>query len=369
MKKKRVSILISNLKGGGAERVAVNLANNFVKSGYLIDMLVMSATGVFLTELLPEVRVVNLQVSRIRNILFPLVRYLRQQQPDGLIACVWPLTIVSILAVKLAGVSTRTVVSEHTTWSRSELLVRRFVGWQIRTSMRYLFPKAAKVVTVSHGAASDLACFAHLNPNLIQVIYNPVVDEGQSVVSSEALAPLEWWTGSHVKVLAVGTLKAIKDYPTLLASFAILRKHVDAKLLILGEGQCRDTLMKQANLLGIEDSLFMPGFFKDLSPYYHQADLFVLSSQGEGLPTVIIEALNAGTPVVSTDCQSGPREILSDGQFGKLVPVGNAEALAAAMAESLEAAHDTAALRARAQDFTIAKAAQQYEALLFGVDC
>ena len=140
-------------------------------------------------------------------------------------------------------------------------------------------------------------------------------------------------------------------------------------MLILGEGNCRAALEAQAQQLGIEASVFMPGFVKDTSSYYQQADLHVLSSTGEGLPTVIIEALAAGTPVVSTDCPSGPREILSDGKFGYLVPVGDAVALAVAMAESLSATHDTAALKARAQDFSIDKAMDQYEALLFpGLD-
>ena len=143
-----------------------------------------------------------------------------------------------------------------------------------------------------------------------------------------------------------------------------LRRRVDARLLILGDGECRAALAAQARQLGIESSVFMPGFVKDPSPYYQHADLHVLSSTGEGLPTVIIEALEAGTPVVSTDCQSGPREILSDGQFGRLVPVGDAVALAAAMAASLAATHDRAALKARAQDFSIDKAVDQYLDLL-----
>jgi glycosyltransferase involved in cell wall biosynthesis len=115
----------------------------------------------------------------------------------------------------------------------------------------------------------------------------------------------------------------------------------------------------------LDGFVFMPGFAKDLSSYYQHADLHVLSSTGEGLPTVIIEALAAGTPVVSTDCPSGPREILSDGKFGSLVPVGDATALAAAMADSLAVTHDKAALKLRAQDFSIDKAVDQYLALLF----
>ena len=360
----RLSILLPDLRGGGAERVAVNLANSFAKRGYAVDMVLLSATGEFLTDLLPGIRVVNMKVGRLRNALFPLVRYFHQTRPAALLVCMWPLTVVALFARTLSRVPTRVLVAEHTTWSQSELLSRWGLGWQVRTSMHHFFPNADGIVAVSQGAADDLARFANLDRNAITVIYNPVVGDAKPPISAQ-FAPAGWWTGPHRKVLAVGTLKTIKDYATLLQAFARLRQQVDARLLILGEGDCRPTLEAQARQLGIEASVFMPGFVKDISPYYQQTDLHVLSSTGEGLPTVIIEALAVGTPVVSTDCPSGPREILCDGQFGRLVPVGDAAVLALAMADSLAATHDTAALIARAQDFSIDKAVDQYEELMF----
>ena len=164
--------------------------------------------------------------------------------------------------------------------------------------------------------------------------------------------------------MAVGVLKHVKDYPTLLAAFAMLRQRVDARLLILGEGERRQALEEQANQLGIASELFMPGFVIDPAPYYEHADLHVVSSTGEGLSIVIIEALAAGTPVVSTDCPNGPREILDSGRYGRLVAVGDPAALAAAMFESLSAPPDRTMLRARAQDLSIARAVDKYETLL-----
>ena len=359
-----IAILVPDLRGGGAERVAVNLANSFAQRGYAVDMVLLSANGEFLADLLPGIRVVDLKVKRLRSALFPLVRYLRQSRPAALLASMWPLTVVALWARALALVPTRVVVAEHTTWSRDKISSSSWGRWKVGNTMHYGFPGADGIVTVSNGAADDLARFANLDPKAITVIYNPVVGDAKPPASAP-LAPAGWWTGPHRKVLAVGTLKLIKDYATLLHAFARLRQRVDARLLILGEGECRVALEAHARQLGIEASVFMPGFVKDTSPYYQQADLHVLSSTGEGLPTVIIEALAAGTPVVSTDCPSGPREILSDGQFGRLVPVGDAVALAAAMAESLEDTHDTAALKARAQDFSIDKAVDRYESLLF----
>lgn len=361
---KIISIVVPDLGGGGAERVAVNLANSFAQRGYAVDMVLLSATGQFLADLRPEIRVVDLQVKRLRNALLPLVRYLRQNKPTAVLACMWPLTIIALWARKLSRVPTRVVVAEHTTWSRSELLMRRGVGWQVRTSMHHVFPQADGIVAVSKGAADDLARFANLDRNAITVIYNPVVG-AQKPASQVPLAPVGWWMGSHRRVLAVGKLTPTKDFATLLAAFAQVRQRVDARLLILGEGGGRPVLEAQVAALGIEANVFMPGFVSDPPSYYQHAHLHVLSSTGEGLPTVIIEALEAGTPVVSTDCPSGPREILSDGQFGRLVPVRDAVALATAMAESLAATHDTAALKARAQDFSIDKAVDRYEELLF----
>ncbi|MDP2163204.1 MAG: glycosyltransferase [Hydrogenophaga sp.] len=359
-----VAIFLPHLGGGGAERAAVNLANDFARRGYTVDLVLLSVVGDLLIDLLPGIRIVNLKANRLRGGVFPLVRYLRQAKPVGLLASMWPLTALALIARVLAGVSSRVVVAEHTTWSKSELLSRWSVGWQVRTSMHHFFPKADGIVAVSNGAADDLARFARLDRRSISVIYNPVVGP-ERPVSDEVLQPAGWWNGPHKRVLAVGTLKAIKDYATLLDAFAVLRQQVDARLLILGEGECRAALELQVRRLGLEGSVFMPGFAKDTAPYYQRADLHVLSSAGEGLPTVIIEALAAGTPVVSTDCPSGPREILVGGQFGRLVPVGDEPALAAAMAESLAATHDRAALKTRAQDFSIDKAVDQYEALLF----
>lgn len=364
-----IAIVLPDLRSGGAERVAVNLANGFTRRGYAVEMVLLSATGTFLADLHPGIRVVDLQVLRLRGALLPLARYLRRRRPDALLAFMWPLTVIALWARWLAGTGTRVVVAEHTTWSRDEIVSKALARWQVCATMHFSFPSADKVVAVSKGAADDLARFAHLNRTAISVIYNPIVCSTKPFnikPRKDIYQKLDgWWYGKHRRILAVGTLKQIKDYPTLLAAFAKLRQQIDARLLILGEGECRAQLEEQVKQLDIGGSVFMPGFIKDISPIYKHAELQVLSSTGEGFGNVIVEALEAGTPVVSTDCPSGPREILSDGQFGRLVPVGDAAALADAMTESLSALHDTAALKARAQVFSIEKAVDQYEAMLF----
>ena len=361
----RMAIFLPDLRGGGAERVAINLANNFAQRGYAVDMVLLSSFGELLTDLSPDVRIIDLKVKRLRNTALPLVAYLRENRPSILLACMWPLTVIALWAKSLACVKTQVIVAEHATWSGGEIVSSPFVHWQVRTTMHYFFPKAAGIVVVSNGSADVLASFANLDRSGITVIYNPVVGNAVSL-QEKAETPKEWCEGMHYKLLAVGTLKPIKDYSMLLNAIAQLKQRINIRLLILGEGQCRAALEAQAQKLGIADRLFMPGFVKDPSPYYHHADLHVLSSVGEGLPTVIIEALAAGTPVVSTDCPSGPREILCGGQFGLLVPVGDATALALAIEKSLGTHHDPLLLKMRAQDFSIDKAVDHYEKLFFG---
>jgi glycosyltransferase involved in cell wall biosynthesis len=359
-----ISIFLPDLRIGGAEKITINIANCLVSRGYVVDLVLLSAAGELIGKVDDRINIFDLKVKKIRTAFFPLVKYIQQRRPTTLLAVMWPLTTIVILARLYSRLHFRVVVAEHTTWSRSELLQRPTVGWQVRTSMRHFFPKADGIVAVSKGAADDLASFAQLPRESISVIYNPVVAESLTPPRDRPVEPNGWCSASR-RILAVGTLKTIKDYATLLSAFELLLQYVDACLLILGEGECRRSLEEQAKQLGIADKVFLPGFVKDTEPYYQHASLHVLSSTGEGLPTVIIEALAAGTPVVSTDCPSGPREILCDGKYGRLVPVGDASALAHAMEKALTSDHDRVALMARAQDFSIDKAVDQYETLLF----
>ncbi len=356
MNNSRIAIVITNLHVGGAERVAINLANSFSRIGYLVDVVLLSATGELIDELLPEIRVVDLQVKRMREVLTPLIRYIRKNRPNALLANMWPITSITLCACKLAMVKTRLVVVEHTTWSKSEICKSPFRRWQAATTMRFTLPFADGIVAVSDGAADDLARFANLNRNDITVIYNPIVGE----VKVTSLHQINDWSESKYPVLAVGKLKVVKDFATLLKAFSILINHLDAKLLILGEGECRLALELQAKQLGISDKVIMPGFVKDTTSFYEQANLCVVTSVAEGFSNVIVESLAAGTPVVSTDCPSGPSEILCNGKFGKLVPVGDSLALAQAMLDSLASDYNRDALISRAQDFSIDKSAKKY---------
>ena len=360
-----ISLLITNMEAGGAERVALNLINSWARMGIKIDLVLLNARGSLLQDVDKNVRIVDLALEDVRKLPFRLTTYFRETRPKAMLACMWPLTAMAVLANVFSGCRVRMVLAEHTTWSATHFYqstLRRFV---LRLSMHLLFPIAAHVITVSDGAADDLAKVAMLPRNKVLKVYNPVVHIDQDSISVPIpVMPTHWLNGSHYKILAVGSLKDIKDFPNLIRAFSQVRKKINARLLILGEGNSRSELENLASSLDISDYVEMPGFVKNTHAYYSEADLFVLSSRGEGLPTVIIEALQHGVPVVSTDCRSGPREILDDGRYGCLVPIGDSEKLADAIISTMKIAHDKTALVQRASIFSVERISRKYLHLL-----
>ena len=360
----RIGILLPSLCGGGAERVSLNLANELVRRGLSVDLVLMRVEGQLLQSVDPKVRIVDLRAPRMRQVLLALIGYLRRSAPTGLVAHMWPLTIIAVLAKAISRASTRLVLVEHTNWSASQISISKrrllFVG----ATMRALFPLADARVVVSNGARLDIAKISGLRAGRFAVLNNPITGARAPASASSDVVADEWWDWTGAKILAVGAFRKDKDLATLLHAFARLSAHVNARLLILGEGSLRKELEIMAARLGVSTRLSMPGFVADPRPYFARADLFTLSSTAEGLPTVIVEALEQGTPVVSTDCPSGPCEILDDGHYGTLVRMGDPDALAAAMLQSLQATHDHDALRARARDFSVDKAADAYLDLL-----
>jgi len=199
------------------------------------------------------------------------------------------------------------------------------------------YRRAAKVVAVSTGSARDLIKLTDIDPNLVHVIPNPVITEQ---LFELAARPVEdpWFSNDSLPLLiTVGRLTAAKNYPLLLKAFQRLLDKKDTRLVILGDGEERSELERLVREYGIEAQVKMPGYVDNPWAYMSKADLFVLSSKWEGLPTVLVEALALGIRVVSTDCEFGPRELLKDGKFGWLVPSEDYVALADTMLTALNA--------------------------------
>lgn len=358
----RLSLFLPSLNGGGAERVAVTLANGIAARGFAADLVLARAQGPYLADVGRDVRIVDLAAGRVIRALLPLVRYWRRERPAAMLSFMNHANVVAVLAHKLAGRPGRLVVSEHTTigceapraHGLQQRLVYALVPWAYR--------RADGVTAVSREAARDLERFAGLPAGRVQAIYNPF-DLARIDRLAREPAPHPWLqVDDRPVIVAAGRLTEPKDFPTLLRAFAKVRRQRPARLLILGEGELRGELEGLARQLGLtDDEVQLPGFARNPYAYFARAALFVLSSRWEGLPGVLIEAMACGAPAVATDCPSGPREILEDGRWGPLVPVGDADALARAMLAVLATPTDQRPdVRLRARDFDLERAVDAY---------
>lgn len=361
-----IAIFIPSLRGGGAERAMVALANGFVRRGYMVDLVIADEQGVFRKEVSESVRIVNLGSKRMMASVFRLAAYLQRSKPDALLSAMTHVNLTAIWARYFARVSTRLVISERSTFSQAlkGLGGRRVMTWLMPQLVRFFYPSADAVVSVSIGVQEDLLHHVSLPSSVSHVVYNPVVDDG---LLQRAEEPIEhpWFTvGNLPVVLAVGRLTEAKNFPLLLKAFAHVRKNRPCRLMILGEGPLRHALETQVRDLGLGTDALLPGFVDNPLPYMRQASVFVLSSSWEGLPAVLIQAMACGCRVVSTDCPSGPREILEDGRWGELVPVGNEEALAKAMERGLDN-RSPPNVRERASFFSEFQSVVAYQKVLF----
>lgn len=355
----RLAILIPDMRGGGAERVAASLAEGFLSSGHEVDLLLGQARGELLDQLPSGVDLVDLNASRFRQQIRPLAQYLSTNRPAGLIAMMWPMPVIALAARFLARTTTRIVGSDHAILSdhyrdRPDRIAA------LRLSTGLFYPRLDHRVTASKRIAEDLARLSGIPVRDIQVIHNPIEMPPEQIERCEQVER-HWQGGS--RVLSVGSLKQEKRHAILLEAFAKLLERREASLVILGEGPERPKLEALASNLGIVDRVAMPGFSSDPWPYYSSANLLALSSSTEGFGNVLVEAMAVGVPAVSTDC-GGPREILRDGEYGQLVPVDDVPALAEAMDLMLARTPDRDGLKARACEFRPEIAVDKYLRLL-----
>ncbi|MEM6336083.1 MAG: glycosyltransferase [Bacteroidota bacterium] len=332
----RIALFIPYLCAGGAERVTLNVAEGLLSAGYAVDLVVAHADGDYLDQVPSGVRLVDLKSPRVLTSFLPLVRYFKSERPVAMLSALDHANLIAIWARAFSGVDCRLVVAVHSTLSADKEASPRWQDKLVPALVRRFYRKADAIVTVSKSARADFLEQTNLPAGRVHAIYNPVL-RPKVFEQGRLLANHPWFEQSTDPViLAVGRLTAAKDYPTLLNAFAQVRKTRSARLLILGEGEERVALEQQATRLGLDaDTFQMPGFVSNPYAYMRAADLYVLSSIWEGLPTALIEALALGTPVVSTNCKSGPGEILNDGAYGRLVRPSSPELLAEAILDAL----------------------------------
>jgi glycosyltransferase involved in cell wall biosynthesis len=281
--------------------------------------------------------------------------------------------LIALWARTLARVPTRVYVSVRSNLSQEAEHAPSRVGRWLPRLARVFYPRAQAVIAVSQGVADDLEGLIGAGRARVLVIPNPVVTPDLTTLAAAA-ADHPWFkpgliVGAPPVVLAAGRLSPQKDFQTLIRAFALLVRDRDLRLLILGEGPERAALEFLVRDLGLTGRVALPGFRANPFALMARARLFVLSSAWEGLPGVLIQAMACGTPVVSTDCPSGPREVLADGRYGPLVPVGDPQALAHAIGETLDQPIAADLLRARADDFALAPVTRRYLEVLGLAPC
>ena len=401
---RRIALVFASFRRGGVCRSMLRSAEGLLARGFLVDLVVGRAQGDLRDEVPAGARIVELERSsdwvtrayamaaspgdfgvlfrslvlsrklsgKLRYLL-SLVRYFRRGAPDAIFAATAPFNLISVWARKLAAIDARVIVTEHNQLASETLGKRRWRYDCPPPLLRCGYLQAETIAAVSDGVAGELAEFAKIPRERITTLYNPVVGSHVLRGSQEPVDHPWFVPGAPPVLLGVGMLKPQKDFPTLIRAFARVRRGRSVRLMIFGDvrdpdkdGAYRDELHALPEALGVEEDVAFPGFVDNPFAYMGHAAAFVLSSRWEGLPTVLIEALGCGCPVVSTDCPSGPAEILDRGRFGQLVPVGDEAALAAAIENVLDSPLPREALRKRAQVFSTEQVTDRQIHLLFG---
>ncbi len=346
---------------GGITPWMVNLANGFTARGMAVDLLVNARpeTPLACAGLDDAVRILNHGYHKPQAML-GLLSYLRRERPQVLLGAGHRYNWMAAWAKRLSRIPVRVFLSVHENVSVGSAGMSARKQRQRFAAMRGLYPRCDGVIAVSEGVARDLVEVIGLPEGVVETIYNPVVDETLLARSRETVDHPWLQAGEPPVILGVGRLELQKDFPTLLRAFAALQVCRPSRLVILGEGRERAALEVLSAELGIDDRVALPGHVDNPFAWMRRADLFVLSSAWEGFGNVLAEALAVGTPVVSTDCPSGPREILASGRIGPLTPVGDTAALCEAMAATLAQPLDKEILRQRGQDYSVAASVDNY---------
>ena len=354
------AFILPNLGAGGAERVTLDLMSGFLAKGARVDLVLLQNWGEFLPLVPQGVRVVSLNAARLRSSIWPLRRYFKSERPDAVLAAMWPLTTITVLAAAGLSHRPRIVVADHAPLLDQYAESKAALA-SLRLSARLSYPRADAIVAASKGLAEELEDLAGLPRSSATAIYNPIP---KSACDDSGVSP--WPANRGKRVLSAGRLKPVKNFPLLIEAFAPLAREQDAVLAILGEGSERVALEQLVARLGLQQHVLLPGYTPTPGDWYQDADLFALASDYEGFGNVLIEAMHFGASVVSTDCRYGPRELLDGGRWGALVPCRAVSAMTQAMREALANPANRADQARRAQEFGTDRAVEAYWQVMAG---
>lgn len=360
----RIAVFLATSGHSGVDRIMANLIPELARQGARVDLLKVRNHGPHL-ETVPEgVRVIELGSKHANTSLLAVARYLRLERPLALLSDKDRVNRTALWATGLARVPVRNVVRLGTTVSVNLQGKSRLERWAQRFSISRFYRFADAVIVPSQGVADDLMEGFGVPRERLHVLPSPILTERMTALA--AAEPQLPWGDELPFVLGVGSLSKRKDFATLLRGFARVREQRPCRLVILGDGKQREALLELAGQLGVADALCLPGFSDNPYAYMRRAAVFALTSRWEGMPVVLAEALGLGVPVVATDCPSGPREILQGGALGELVPMGDDQAVAAAILRQLEVPPAPERLRESVAGYRVEASAREYLRVLLG---
>lgn len=351
----KVALYIPLLAGGGSERVTLNLAKGLSELGVCVGLIVAQSGGQLEDQIPEGVDTIFLNAANTGRRALGLANYVDRHNVDIIHSSLFRGAPVVALASKLCKSDVRTAVEVenpltfvYRSLSPGKKLLRKIL-------LGVSFYSLDRVLPVSNDVAKDLAHFTHVSESKVKPSPNPIhvqnhmsQNESTTKVSSSSL------------IVSTGRLTPQKDFPTLIKAIHIVSQKEDVRLVILGEGEERDKLLDLVARLDLDNIVSLPGFVQCPEEYFSKADIFALSSRYEGFGNVLVEAMAMGVPIVSTDCIGGPSEILSQGEYGELVPVADPSEMAKAILNTLKKEIDSERLRSRARDFNIRHVARRY---------
>ena len=365
--KKKLLFVIPSLTGGGAERVVIHLINYLDKDKHDIVLVIFKDIRDCEKNLHSPVEIICLN-KKSRWDFFKLILRLRKimldYKPNAVISLMFYTNIISVIARLFLRTKFRLIISEHN-YPR-KYLPKAPLGWLKKWLMNLTYPRADLILTVSKSIERVIKEDFNIQPEKIKTIYNPIPLEDIKGKSQEGVEHPFFKNGNAKVIIGIGRLLEQKRFDSLLRAFSIVRgKKEKVYLIILGEGKLREELEVLSSQLKVSKWIDFVGFKDNPYAWISKADIFVLSSDYEGLPMVLLEAMACGVPVVSTDCPSGPGEIITNGKNGILVPTANEEALADAIFNLLNDKNLQKKFseegKKRVEDFRVEKIVKQYE--------
>lgn len=356
---KKIFFILPSLHGGGAEKITINLAREISKQGYFVEIILFEKKGIYLEEIEKEIKIFSLNAKKIRSSIIPLFIYLKKNKPSVIISVMTNANIIALFLQFFLKI--KVIVTEHNLFSQEKESLGFYKKKIYFFLAQILYPRAISIVAVSNGIANDLINNVKINKKKVITIYNPIdIDNIKKNINEKIVHK---WIGNDnfIVILGIGRLSSQKNFSLLIHSFSqFKKKKPNAKLVILGEGEERKELEKLIFKLKLTNDIDMPGFIKNPYPYLSKSNIFVLSSNYEGLPTVLIESLICRTQIISTECGSGPREILKSGKYGAIVPINNINCLSLAMEKILKTPYSFKGVEKELLNFNITDNTKKY---------